>query len=356
MNYTQSIYLFILKIFHKRFLVLLLAIVVLGLAIYLGVKSMLPAGQSMPAKVVEAVTIVPSNIQQTARLLGTIRPKHATILITKTSGTLDFLVLAGESVKKGTIIAKIENADLEANYKLSESAEDIAKKQYDRTQTLFKAGHVSAKMLEDQKNTWIEAQKRLANTRIDLDKSRFLAPFDGIVGVFKSHEGSQLEVGDPVVSFYDPSQLMVEFDIPDSLITHLHDGQSVIINGNSYPLTHVQRMIDEETHMCPAYVDMTCQPTCLIGSSVPLDLVLKERRNTIVVPYESTFLREGKMYVYRVKDEKVHLTPVTLGIREKDKVEIIEGLTMGDVVVSVQPQRLYPEMVVKIHQSKLKRL
>jgi len=338
------------KIFHKRPVLLLICLLLIGTLSYVFLKSAIsPEGPPME-KTVEVVTISPTSIKQTTRLLGTVRPKHATVLMTKTSGTLDYMVPAGESVKKGALIAKIENADVEASYKLSESAEDIAKKQYERTQTLFKSGHVSAKMLEDQKNTWIEAQKRLAATRIDLDKTRFFAPFDGIVGVFKTHEGSQLEVGDAVVTFYDPSQLMVEFDIPDSLIEFLQNGQSVIIKDKLYPLTHFQRMIDEDTHMCPAYVDIACE-TCLIGTSVPVDLVLQNKNNTIVIPYGATFIREGKMYVYRVVDNKANLTPITLGIREKEKVEVTEGLKMGDVVICVQPQRLYPECAVKVHQN-----
>lgn len=351
MAYVRLFITRIYKIFQKRPALLLILVLLLGALSYAFFKSTSSSPRPPMEKVVEVVTITPASIKQTTRLLGTIRPKHATVLITKTSGTLDYVVPAGQTVKKGTLIAKIENADLEASYKLSESAEDIAKKQYERTQTLLKSGNVSTRMLEDQKNTWIEAQKRLAETRIQLDKTRFFAPFDGIVGVFKTHEGSQLEAGEVVVTFYDPSHLMVEFDIPDSLIQFLHEGQSVIINEKVYPLTHFQRMIDNETHMCPAYVDISCE-TCLIGTSVPVDLIIQNKKDTIVIPYGATFIREGKLYVYRVEDNKAALTPITLGIREKEMVEVTEGLKVGDVIISVQPQRLYPTCAVKVDQPK----
>lgn len=300
-------------------------------------------------KVVEVETATLKDIQQTARLLGTLRPKHMTVMIAKTAGTLDSLISPGEFVKKGTVIAKIDNADIERSHTLSTSAEAIAKAQYERVTHLSQKDFASKKSVEDQKNAWIEAQKALAFANIELDKTQFKAPFDGIVGVYKIREGTQVEMGNPVVSFYDPSHLMIEFDVPDNLLSSIKDGQQVKVLGKSYPITHVQRMIDEETHMCPAYVDVSCE-TCTIGTSLDLDITLKDKKNVIVIPVEAVFLREGKFYVYTIKNEKAQLTPVTLGIREKDHIEITSGLTPGETFVSLQPGRLFPDMPVKIHQ------
>lgn len=298
------------------------------------------------AKVVEIETLAKGDIRQTARFIGTIHPKHATVLIAKTSGILDSLILAGQIVKKGEIIAKIENVDGERNYALSESAEVIAKAQYDRASQIHKAGHSSDKIFEEAKSDWIEAQKNVATAKIELDKSRFLAPFDGIIGVYKIREGTQVEVGDPVVSFYDPSSLIIEFNIPDALIPQIKDGQSIQFEGKSIPLAHVQRMIDEDTHMCPAYADIDCQ-TCVIGTSMDLDLTIQEKKDVITIPYEATFLRNGKTFVYTVKGEKAQLTSIELGIREKERVEVISGLSVGDVIVALQPGRLYPDASVR---------
>lgn len=304
------------------------------------------------AKVVEIEHITKTNIRQTAHFIGTIRPKHATVLIAKTSGTLDSLILPGQSVKKGEVIALIENADGERNYALSESAEAIARAQFERMSQLQKAGHSSHKALEDAKTSWIESQKNLAITKIELNKSRFLAPFDGIVGVYKIREGTQVEVGEPVVTFYDPSSLIIEFDIPDSLINQIKDGQTIEFDGKAYPLTHVQRMIDEETHMCPAYADIDCQ-NCVIGTSQDLDLTIQEKKDVITIPHEATFLREGKIFVYKIKDGKAVLSPIELGIREKERVEVMSGIDVGDTIVAVQPGHLYPDVAVKAAEAKV---
>lgn len=334
---------------HRRILVGILALLIIGISykVFFAGPTMPPAQQ---AKVVEIETITKTNIRQTARFIGTIRPKHATVLISKTSGTLDSLILPGQPVKKNEVIAMIENAEGVRNYTLSESAEAIAKTQYERADKLKnqykREAYLSDKIVEDVNAKWIEARKNLATAKIELDKSRFLAPFDGIVGVYKIREGTQIEMGQPVVTFYDPSSLIIEFDIPDALITQIQDGQNIGFEGKSYPLTHVQRMIDEETHMCPAYVDIDC-PTCIIGASMDLDLTIQEKKDVITVPQEATFLRNGNTYVYKIAEGKAVLAPVELGLREKERVEVVSGLEVGDVIVAVQPGRLYPDVAVK---------
>lgn len=302
-----------------------------------------------PLKVVETISVSKKDIQQTARFIGTIRPKHATILIAKVTGTLDVLLNAGKFTTKGTIIAKIDNAESEKNYTLSKSAEAIAKAQYDRVSQLAKSGHSSKHDVEDKKQTWIESQKTLATAKVAFDETQFLAPFDGIIGVFKIREGTQVQLGDQVVSFYDPLSLMVEFDIPASLIPFVQDGQSVNINGKTYPLTHVQRMIDEETRMCPATVNISCDK-CIIGTTVPVDLVIQEKKDTFLIPVESLFLRDGKPFVYVIKDGKTVLTSVTPGIREKENTEITAGLHVGDIVIARGQERLGPDMPVKVYE------
>lgn len=300
-------------------------------------------------KIVEVEEISVHNIQQTVRLIGTIRPKHATVLVAKGSGMLDSLVSTGQKIQKGALIAKIDNPDMEKNHQLSESAEKIAKIQYDRLSNLLKTGIVSAKEAEEKKQAWIEALKNLSNTKIELDTMRFYAPFDGIIGAYKKREGTQVTQGDPVVTIYDPSALTVDFDIPCTTITSINEGQSVQVLQRAYPLTHMQKMIDEESHMCPADVDIVCD-SCVIGSSVDVDLVTEEKKQVIVVPYQSIFLRNGQPFVYVVEKNKIVLVPVKTGLQDKSRIEITSGLSVGQMLVIKGQERLYPEMQVRINK------
>ena len=110
-------------------------------------------------------------------------------------------------------------------------------------------------------------------------------------------------------------------------------------------------MLDDETHMCPAYVQINCD-NCIVGSNVDVELVTSEKQAVIVIPFESIFLRNGNSFVYLVKDSKADLTSVEPGIREKEQVEITSGLIKGDIVIIKGQARLYPDIPVKISQEK----
>ncbi|RUR12952.1 efflux RND transporter periplasmic adaptor subunit [Legionella sp. km772] len=301
-----------------------------------------------PNKMVEIEIIKPQNIQQRIHLLGVIHPKHTTLLIAKGSGTLDAFVATGQKVKKGTLLARIDNSDIEKNAQLSQSAEQLAREQYERFIPLTKKGFVSPKEIEERKQAWINAQKEYAKAKIELDYMRFYAPFDGIVGAYKKREGSQVTQGDPVVSVYDPASLVVDFDIPCGNLAALSEGQKVYVFGKQYRLTHLQKMLDEDTHMCPADVDIQC-PDCLIGTTAKISLVVMEKKNTIVIPLQALFLRDGRPVVYIVKNNKVELLAVKTGIRQADKIEILEGLNAGQQLIIKGQDRLYPKMTVDIY-------
>lgn len=303
-----------------------------------------------PPKIVEIVTVIPSILEKKIKLIGTIRPKHATVLVAKGSGMLDTLMTSGQTVNKGDLIAKITNPDIERSYQLTKETEQLENTQYQRLKNLQKTGFVSAREVEEKKRIWIDSQKEKARTKIELKNMRFYAPFDGVIGAFKIKEGAQVTEGAPVVTIYDPNSLTVEIDIPCTNNHSIEENQPIYILNQLYHLSHVQKMIDDETHMCPADVDIQCTH-CLVGTSVSGQLVMNKRTGVLVIPTQALFLKQGKTHVYRIVDKKVELVAVKTGIQEKDKVEIVSGLKSGDQIVRKSPERLYPGLEVSIYKG-----
>lgn len=302
----------------------------------------------IPNKLVEVETVTRNNLQRTIRVFGTIHPKHIAILVSKATGMLDALIPTGQKISKGTLIAKIDNPDIENNVKLSLRSEALAEAQFDRFKPLLKTGFISSKEVVEKKQALLDAQKELSKTKIDLDSLRFYAPFDGIIGAYKKREGAQVNQGEAVVSIYDPSTLVVDFDIPCSNLTTMNEVQSVFVFGKQYRLSHIQKMLDEESHMCPADVDIHCDD-CLIGGTVPIDLVVAMKQDAIVIPSQAIFLRNSQSFVYLAVKNKVVMAAVKTGLEQNDKIEIIQGLKPGQQLIIKGQERLYPEMTVDIY-------
>ena len=303
--------------------------------------------QNQISKIVEVEKLQLRNIKQTVDFIGVIKSGRQTHLKTKANGALSILSRSGEEVKKGELLAKIENNDIEHNYRISREAEKIARSQFERSNSLFKSGVSNKNAVEEARKLLLETQKMVSDAKIAFEEINIYAPFDGIVGLFKLRGGSHVQNGDNIVNFYDPTSLIVEFDIPLSIAKQVQDGNQVFINEKEYTLTHIQKMLDEETHMCPAYIEINC-PDCIIGTAVDVNLVIQERCSVIVIPFEAIFLREGKSFVYIVKEDKAILTPLELGIRDKQLIEITSGLKEGDQVIVYGHNRLYPDVPVVI--------
>jgi membrane fusion protein (multidrug efflux system) len=302
---------------------------------------------SQEEKIVEIEIVKNATIKQTANFIGTIRSRQQTALRAKTNGILTIISTPGQQVKKGDLIARIENEDIERSYKILKEAEEIAKSQFDRTNSLLKSGVSSKNAVEEKRSLLLETQKKRSDTKIALEEIKIYAPFDGIVGLFKFREGSQVNREDIIVQFYDPRSLIVEFDIPLSVAKKVENGGQIFVNDKEYRLTYIQKMLDEETHMCPAYAEIDC-PNCVIGTTVDVGLVTQKKQSVIVIPFEAIFLRNGKPFVYVVKDNKARITPIGYGIRDKKRIEIVSGLKEEDQVIPFGHDRLYPDVAVKI--------
>lgn len=299
-------------------------------------------------KIVDATKVLKKNISQTIKLTGKIRPKLSASLAAKSPGIFNIIIPAGTKVTKDTVIAKINNIEIEKRYELLKEAESIAQEQFTRAQNLLKSGAYSKAELEALQNKWINAQKDLADAKIAFDKLVIYAPFDGIIGSYKPKEGAQLKGDETIVSFYDPSNITLDFDIPSSAVPYVNNGQNISVKGKNYKLTHVQKMLDEEKHMSPASVDIICDD-CIIGSNINLELTIIDRNDALIIPLEATFLFSGKQSVYIIKDNKADLKQIEIGLRQKDELEVISGLNEGDVIVAKGTTRLYPGASIKTH-------
>lgn len=301
-------------------------------------------------KIVETEIVSLKGIQQIETFIGTIQAKRSTVLAAKIRGILDITTNAGQQVKKNDVLARVIDVHSDQTYDLAAEKERLTKIQYERAQTLHQQGSLSKNTLEEKKNTWLDASKNKVDAQKNCAHTLIQAPFDGIVGIFKAQEGSLVHENDAIVSVFDPTTLEVKFDIPLQILGRIRDNATIFIGDGTYTLTHVQRMLDPTTHMCPAYLNIQGNDL-IVGSTLDVNVVVEEEKNVLVIPYAAIFMKDGKTCVYRIEDKKAKLVNVTCGIRNKDSVSIKDGLHVGDTIVRCAPTRIYPNTLVRIHSG-----
>jgi membrane fusion protein (multidrug efflux system) len=293
-----------------------------------------------PIKVVEVQSVDKGSVAETIQVLGTLKSEKQTYLTIQTTGTLRLHKAAGSWCKKGSLIASIDNGEGAKAYQALKETETLSQKHLTRLQRLERSGTLSQKNLEDQKATFLTQQKQRLDTKRQLDSYHIRAPFDGMLGVFTKLEGSTVKQGDQIALFYDPAALMLDFALPLKAARLIKDRAPVCWRNGTYALTYIQRALDPQTHMCPAYVTLPNQQD-IIGTTEDICLTVRQKNNVIRLPNTAIFTKDEKPYTYTIKDQKATLTLLTIGLKGCLFTEIISGLKGCDQFITTGHDRLY---------------
>ena len=205
-------------------------------------------------KLAQAIHIQTQNYIEKAIFYGFVQARQSSPLIAQTDGVLDWQAKPGDELNKASIIASIENPETTKAFDLARASESIAKQQHNRSLALSKTNATSKQQLQEREQELIKAQQALAKSELDHKKTKFFAPFDGIVGPNLIHEGTYVKSGDVIGHFFDPKDLIVEVQIPIGFKNSLKSGQAVIIENSKYALPNVPKMLNPDTNMMVIHI------------------------------------------------------------------------------------------------------
>ena len=262
-------------------------------------------------KIVDSIKVSKSQISRKLNLIGIVKAKEYSLLRSKRKGVIRILIPSGTKVRKNEIVAITDNKDIRRTFELSASAVKTAKIKYERMRKLTLQGIRPQEDSDNEKQQLISAQKAFAQAGINNEETIIRAPFDGILGIYKVKSGEYVSKEYPVVYFYNPDELTAEFDIPSQYAHQISPGQKIFINDKEFKLTQIQKITDEDTHMCPAYVEINnadFQKDFIPGTSIDIQLILEEKTNTVVIPRSAVFIKNKKNFVYVLDNQKIRRT------------------------------------------------
>lgn len=332
-----------------RFVLLMMIalIVFLGSAI-IKEKELIAANKAAAISVekppVNAVTLQlsPAVIHDRINLPGSIKPWTDLQLLAKISGTVnELMVQEGDRVKKGDIIAKIEDDDYRIALKRARAAFNQAKADFDRDKSIYSKGMIPTAEIEARKTGMQTASADLENAELQYSRCTITAPMDGIIKKLDAKIGLLLSVGDPIAEILEIDKLKAVIGIPESDVSAVRELDQVEItiqalDGEAFfAKTHflspspgtVARLYELELE-----IDNSAG-RILPGMFVRADIVKQTIENAISIPFYSVISRNDEQFVFVEKDGVVEKRNVSLGIMEKWMVEITEGLKSGDNLV-----------------------
>ncbi len=309
-------------------------------------------GFSPPPMPVEVATVTSGTVADRFEAVGTLEALDAVTIVSQIDAlVMDVPFREGAYIEKGGLIAQLDDEQLKAEEARAEALRDQRKISYERVKSIVEQKAGAPQDLDDAAAGLKMAEAELALIRARLAKTRITAPFSGLVGARRVSPGAFARTGDVITDLAKIDELRIIFYAPERYLANLKSGASVTVSAPAFPgyelkgrISVVEPVVSPETRSVKilarvANPDRKFRP----GMSANVSAVLSERKNALTVPDEAVFAEGNQNLVYVIqKDSSVAPTPVVLGTRLPDAVEVVKGLSPGAQVVKAGHQKLFP--------------
>lgn len=336
---------------------------------------------SAPPAAGAEVLLSPENVATVAvelitsgpNISGQLTPAREASIRAQVGGSIESLgVDRGQAVRAGTVVARISSRDLEAArtsaaaaLRSAETALDVARSEAERTRALVTGGALASRDLEQAENTVSSAEAQVAAARARLttveqqiDDTSVRAPFSGIVSARPASIGDVVAPGTELFTIIDPSSMRLEALVPSDRVNQLKPGSSVKFTIRGIPgqftgtIDRINPTADPVTRQVSCFVTLPNTGGQLIAGLFAEGQVESVTRNGIVVPTAAVDETGTSPVVTRIRDGQAEAVRVVLGARqpETDRVEVLEGLTAGDVVILGSTRNVAPGTPIRVVQ------
>ncbi|HJV52044.1 MAG TPA: efflux RND transporter periplasmic adaptor subunit [Noviherbaspirillum sp.] len=332
----------------------------------------------------ETATVAMAYPSQNYTLLnatGYVVAQRKASLSSKATGRLEWLgVLEGSQVKKDELVARLENRDVaaalnqaaanvqvaRANLEQGEAELHDAAQAYRRAQELLQQNFISTATRDAALARYNKAKAAISGLRaaiaaaaanrqaaqVALDQTMIRAPFDGVVLTKNANVGDNItpfssatDSKGAVVTIADMDTLEVEADVSESNLSKISVGQSAEIQLDAFPELRLAgavsrmvptvdrskatllvkvRFVERDPRILP---DMSAKVAFLSHPVPPQD-----KQPVTAVPAGAVVQRDGRTVVFAVRDDKARQTPVGVGRKIGELLEV-RGVRAGDKVV-----------------------
>lgn len=287
-------------------------------------------------------TLSPTTITDRINLPGSVEPWTRLKLMSKLNGTInELMVKEGDRVKKGDILARIEEDDYRIALDRAQSAYKLAQADYERDKSIYEKGVIPTATLEANKTNMQTARADFENAKLQLSRTTITSPMDGIISSLDAKVGLQLSVGDPIAEILQIDRMKTVIGIPESDVTAVRKLDQVDVTvqaldnkvfiGRKHFLSPAPGTI-ARLYNLELEIDNS-DGEVLAGMFVRADVVKQRLENTLSVPFYSVISRNNEQYVFIEKDGLARKRSVKLGIMEKWMVQVTEGLDSGDRIL-----------------------
>ncbi|MES2760588.1 MAG: efflux RND transporter periplasmic adaptor subunit [Bacteroidota bacterium] len=265
----------------------------------------------------------------------------------------------GETVNKGSILVRLNDADLQAQLMKSKTQISLSEQKLERLNKLITINGISKEELDIQANELSSLKADQAYIMAQLAKTSIVAPFTGVIGLKNISEGSYVNTSSPIVSLVQVKPLYVEFSVPEKYSALFNKGIEVKFSSENTSIKEqykatiyaIEPRVDEMTKTIKARAAYNGDQLFYPGSFVKVYANLGKTENALMVPTQCVIPTLKGQKVFVAKNGIATEAVVTIGVRTDDKIQIVDGLQAGDTVITTGLLSIKKDSELKLLKS-----
>ncbi|MEW5846343.1 MAG: efflux RND transporter periplasmic adaptor subunit [Bacteroidota bacterium] len=298
-------------------------------------------GRGRQSIVVDGIVVGYSEYERTLTVPGTILPNEWVELRSEMAGKIvELNITEGSRVRKGQLLARINDADIRALLQRRVIEEKLAADDEQRKKRMLEINAISVQEYETSLNKLEAIRADIAQSKAMLEKAEVRAPFEGRIGLRYVSPGAFVSVNTTIATLVQDNPLKLEFAVPEryaGLVTNNMEVKFTTGDGQAqYPakVYATDAQIDPETRSLKVRAIAENQNKALIpGSYVKATLVFEKSPRSILIPPRAIVPDMDIQNVFVYSQGKAKRVQVRLGERTGTTVEVIDGLSAGDSLI-----------------------
>ena len=309
---------------------------------------------------VKAIILKTQKLNDAISVSGSLMPDEEVNLTFETSGKItDIYFKEGARVEKGTLLAKINDAPLQAQLHKLEAQLKLKQDRLYRQRALFKKEAVSQENYQEAEANLSTLKAEIEGVKAHIAQTELRAPFSGIIGLREVSTGAFATTQTNVAHLTKTNPLKIEFSVPERYAGVLKNGAKLNFTTEGDLTSRTARVYATDSRVDPKTRTYTVRALyqntdgqLVPGRYVNVNLTTREFDQTLAVPSEAIVSEMGidKVFVYR--NGKAQPTEIKKGLRTASQVQVLQGVNLGDTIIVSGTMQLRTGQKVKIFDLK----
>lgn len=298
-----------------------------------------------PATPVETAAVVEGDIARVIVLPGTVEPIRTVGVNTQLAGALlEVAVEEGDRVEAGQVVARLDDRELRAQLRSAEASFEVAQAAYERSTQLLERQIITRPEYEADRTAYEASRSQLDQVRTRLGFTQVRAPIGGVVTVQAFQTGDVVGNQARLLEVAEVDTMVVRVSVSELDVVQIMEGDTVEVRLDALRDQVLQARVrrvfpaaDPATRLVPVEVALSSVDARRVrpGFLARVSFELDPKAGAKLIPAGAIVSRGGGEGVYVVADSTVVLRTITPGLTANGQVEILDGLSAGERVVTL---------------------